>query len=190
MTGTESESSSIARGLRRRDPELLDRLITQYHHRLIRYLAHLSRNRELAEDLAQETWLRVLERGHQFNGKSEFATWLYTVARNLMLDHFRRKSTVSLEGLVESGEHNSLEPVDDAPLAWEALAAHEQSEKITAALAGIPGEYREVVVLRFLEGLRLEEIATVIGLPLGTVKSRLYRGLNALLARLKGTRHE
>jgi len=59
----ESDASAIARGLRRRDPDLLDRLIEQYQHRLLRYLIYLARNRELAEDLFQETWIRVLERG-------------------------------------------------------------------------------------------------------------------------------
>ena len=77
----ESEASAIAHGLRRRDPDLLDGLIEQYQHRLLRYLIYLAGNRELAEDLFQETWIRVLERGHQYDGKHEFSTWLYAVAR-------------------------------------------------------------------------------------------------------------
>src|SRR5450755_5166343 len=85
------ESTEIARGLRRRDPDLLDHLIEQYQHRLLRYLIYLSGNRELAEDIFQETWIRVLERGHQYDGRHEFSTWLYAVARNLTLD---RKSVV------------------------------------------------------------------------------------------------
>jgi len=63
VNAMESETSAIARGLRRRDPDLLDRLIEQYQHRLLRYLVYLSGNRDLAEDLFQETWIRVLERG-------------------------------------------------------------------------------------------------------------------------------
>ena len=73
------ESTEIARGLRRRDPDLLDRLIEQYQHRLLRYLLYLTGRRELAEDLFQETWIRVLERGHQFNDKYAFSTWLFAV---------------------------------------------------------------------------------------------------------------
>ena len=65
-------------------------------------------------------------------------------------------------------------------------AAHEQAERISAALVSIPAEYRETVVLRFQEGLALDEIATITGTKLGTVKSRLYRGLNVLMSRLKG----
>ena len=188
MNAMESEASAIARGLRRRDPDLLDRLIEQYQHRLLRYLVYLSGNRELAEDLFQETWIRVLERGHQYDGKHEFSTWLYAVARNLTIDYLRKKHPVSLDGLMDDEEHAPLEPVDTAPMAWEVMQQHEQAERVGKALIGIPAEYRETVVLRYQEGLDLEEIATVTGAKLGTVKSRLYRGLNMLMSRLKGAR--
>ena len=186
----ESEASAIARGLRRRDPDLLDRLIEQYQHRLLRYLVYLSGNRELAEDLFQETWIRVLERGHQYDGKHEFSTWLYAVARNLTIDYLRKKSPLSLgginDGLMEDEDRAPLEPADTRPLAWEVVQQREQAERINTALVSIPAEYREAVVLRFQEGLALDEIATVTGARLGTVKSRLYRGLNLLMSRLKG----
>jgi len=182
----ESEASVIARGLRRRDPDLLDRLIEQYQHRLLRYLVYLSGNRELAEDLFQETWIRVLERGHQYDGKHEFSTWLYAVARNLTIDYLRKKSPLSLDGLMEGEEHAPLEPADPRPMAWELLQQHQQAERISAALLRIPAEYRETVMLRFQEGLTLGEISTITRSPLGTVKSRLYRGLNLLMALLEG----
>ena len=183
----ESEASAIARGLRRRDPDLLDRLIEQYQHRLLRYLVYLSGNRELAEDLFQETWIRVLERGHQYDGKHEFSTWLYAVARNLTIDYLRKKNPVSLDGLMGDEEHAPLEPADPRPMAWQVVQRQEQAERIGAALLSIPVEYRETVVLRFQEGLSLDEIATVTHAPLGTVKSRLYRGLNMLMSQLGGT---
>ena len=186
VNGMESEASVIARGLRRHDPDLLDRLIEQYQHQLLRYLVYLVGNRELAEDLFQETWIRVLERGHQYDGRHEFSTWLYAVARNLTIDYLRKKNPVSLDGLAEDEDHAPLEPADTRPLAWEVVAQHEQAERISAALVSIPAEYREAVVLRFQEGLALDEIATLTGAKLGTVKSRLYRGLNLLMARLEG----
>jgi RNA polymerase sigma-70 factor (ECF subfamily) len=186
----ESDTSAIARGLRRRDPDLLDRLIEQYQHRLLRYLVNLAGNRELAEDLFQETWIRVLERGHQYDGKHEFSTWLYAVARNLTIDYLRKRSPLSLDGMIdglmEDERHAPFEPADTRPMAWEIVRQREQSERISAALVSIPAEYRETVVLRFQEGLALDEIATLTGAPLGTVKSRLYRGLNMLMSRLKG----
>jgi len=184
----ESEASAIARGLRRRDPDLLDRLIEQYQHRLLRYLVYLSGGRELAEDLFQETWIRVLERGHQYDGKHEFITWLYAVARNLTIDYLRKRNPVSLDGLMEDEEHAPFEPADPRPMAWEVIQQQEEAERVGAVLVSIPAECRETLVLRFQEGLRLEEIARVTGAPLGTVKSRLYRGLNMLMSRLKGAR--
>jgi len=186
VNGMESEASAIARGLRRRDPDLLDRLIEQYQHRLLRYLVYLSGNRALAEDLFQETWIRVIERGHQYDGQHEFSTWLYAVARNLTIDYLRKKSPISLDGLMEDEDHAPLEPADARPMAWEVVQQHEQAERINVALAGIPAEYREAIVLRFQDGLGLEEISVVTGAPLGTVKSRLYRGLNLLTGRLGG----
>jgi len=141
VNAMESEASAIARGLRRRDPDLLDRLIEQYQHRLLRYLVYLSGNRELAEDLFQETWIRVLERGHQYDGRHEFSTWLYAVARNLTIDYCRKKSPVSLDGLMETKIARRLNRRCPA-MAWEVVQQHEQAKLISAALVGIPAEYR------------------------------------------------
>lgn len=190
VNGMESETSVIARGLRRRDPDLLDRLIEQYQHRLLRYLVSLTADRAIAEDLFQETWIRVLERGHQYDGRHEFSTWLYTIARNLTIDHLRRKRpAVSLDALMEA-EDAALpyEPASRGPSALDTVAQHEVAERVTAAMSGLPSEYRETVVLRFQEGLALEEIATLTKVPLGTVKSRLYRALNMLMGDLRGAR--
>jgi RNA polymerase sigma factor, sigma-70 family len=190
VMGMESETSAIARGLRRRDPDLLDRLIEQYQHRLLRYLVSLTADHALAEDLFQETWMRVLERGHQYDGRHEFSTWLYTIARNLTIDHLRRKRpAVSLDALMDPEDSAvPYEPADIAPSALHTLAQHELADRVAEAMSGLPIEYRETVVLRFQEGLALEEIATLTKLPLGTVKSRLYRALDMLMVRLKGVR--
>jgi RNA polymerase sigma-70 factor (ECF subfamily) len=185
VTGMEQENAEIARGLRRHDADLLDRLIEQYQHRLLRFLIYLTGSRETAEDLFQETWLRVLERGSQYDGKHNFSTWLFTIARNLSVDILRKKKPVSLDTSTEDEE-----PVDRPDprqaSAFDVVAGREQSEQVTRALGGIPQEYREAIVLRFHEELSLEEIAAITRTPLGTVKSRIYRGLNHLMPRLKG----
>src|SRR5580698_1261023 len=186
------ETTEIARGLRRRDPDLLDRLIEQYQHRLLRYLVYLTGRRELAEDLFQETWIRVLERGHQFNDKYTFSTWLFAVARNLAIDHMRRKQPASLDGLMNGlTSYNNDDAPFDVPAtgqasAFDATLRREQGEHIAAGMLHLPAEYREALVLRFQEGMSLDEIATVAGVPLGTVKSRIYRGLSALEPWLRG----
>src|ERR1700749_912129 len=91
------ENLAIAAGLKRREAGLLDQLIVPYQHRLLRYLMYLTGNRELAEDLFQEAWMRVLVRGAQYNGNARFDTWLFTIARNLVIDVRRKRSTASLE---------------------------------------------------------------------------------------------
>jgi len=180
----ERENTEIARGLRRRDPDLLDRLIEQYQHRLMRYLTYVVGNRQTAEDLFQDTWLRVLERGSQYDGEHQFSAWLFSVARNLAIDHLRKKKHVSLE--TEENEVPITIPVSAGPSAFEVVAGAEKSEQIFEALTKVSAEYREAIVLRFHEELSLEEIAAVTRAPLGTVKSRIYRGLSALMPRLKG----
>jgi RNA polymerase sigma-70 factor, ECF subfamily len=180
-----AENASIAQGLRRNDPELLDRLIIQYQHRLLRYLLFLTGNRDLAEDLFQETWMRVLTRGTQYNGTARFDTWLFTIARNLMIDMRRKRTMASLEEMCEvDGEDRAYEIPSDEPTPFDLYQIRENGQRVTAALLTLDPLHREVLVLRFHEELSLEEIAHVTHAPLSTVKSRLYRGLAALKPRV------
>lgn len=175
------DTQALANGLRRRDPDLLDRLIEQYQQRLYRYLLFLTGDPALAEDLFQETWIRVLERGHQYNAKSKFESWLFAIARNLVIDVSRRKKFRSLEELAEPESNHPYEPPDDrAVSALQLLVTRENEQSVQLSLLKVPAYYREVLLLRFHEELGLEEIANVLSVPLSTVKSRLYRGLDAL----------
>ncbi len=105
------DAKSIARGLRRRDPDLLDRLIEQYQYRLFRYLVYVTGNQERAEDFFQETWVRVLERGHQYDGKSKFEAWLFAIARHLVIDWQRSKKAQSLDTLTDPEQGHPLQLV-------------------------------------------------------------------------------
>jgi RNA polymerase sigma-70 factor (ECF subfamily) len=176
------DTQSISRALKLRDPDLLDRLIEQYQFRLFRYLLHLTANRERAEDFFQETWVRVLERGHQFDGKWKFEAWLFAIARNLVLDWYRRKKPRSLESLAGPDEDAAAFDLQDekSPTPLEQVLDAEVRTGIKLGLEKVPAIYREVLVLRFQEEMQIEEIAGVTGVPLSTVKSRLYRGLEAL----------
>ncbi len=187
------ESLAVSAGLKRQDAGLLDELIVRYQHRLMRYLLYLTSNREMAEDLFQEVWMRVLVRGAQFNGQARFDTWLFTIARNLVIDTRRKRTMASLDELFEGGSE------DDRPISFE-VAANEASpfdrfssledrERIAGALLQVDALHREVLVLRFHEELSLEEIAKVTRAPLSTVKSRLYRGMAALKPKLDRNHH-
>jgi RNA polymerase sigma-70 factor (ECF subfamily) len=183
------ETLAVAEGLKRQDAGLLDELIVRYQHRLLRYLLYLTGNREQAEDLFQEVWMRVLVRGSQFNGQARFDTWLFTIARNLVIDQKRRKTMSSLDELFEVGGDDdrplSFEVADEEPTPFDFCALGEDRELLASVLLQLDTLYREVLVLRFYEDLSLEEIARVTRAPLSTVKSRLYRGLAALRPRLQ-----
>ena len=180
LVSMETEEARIAKGLRGRDPDLLDALIEQYQHRLLRYLSHLTSNQALAEDLFQETWMRVLEKGHQYDGRNKFSSWLFSIAHNVAIDYLRKRQPASLDEFDESQEGPVFEPTDGGPSAFDVVAAQEQAAQIAAAMERVPLVYREVLVLRFQEQMKLEEIAQLIHIPLATVKTRLYRGVMAL----------
>src|SRR6202022_4986167 len=90
-TTAETETAKIARGLRERDMQVVAGLVERCQHRLVRYLLYLTGRRECAEDLAQETWVRVLQRGSQNTGRRRLDPWLFAFARNLAIDYLRKK---------------------------------------------------------------------------------------------------
>ncbi|HEY5381110.1 MAG TPA: RNA polymerase sigma factor [Acidobacteriaceae bacterium] len=181
----ERENAAIARGLKQQDPELLDQLIETYQHRLMRYLMFLTNRRETAEDLFQEVWIRVLRRGSQYNGKARFDTWIFTIARNLVIDLSRKRTMASLDEMCEGGhDERPIEFAQDGPSPLEQFQGRENAAELAAVMLTLEPSYREVLTLRFHEEMSLEEIAAVTHAPLSTVKSRLYRGLASLKPKL------
>jgi RNA polymerase sigma-70 factor (ECF subfamily) len=179
-TTAETETAKIARGLRERDTELLADLVERCQHRLVRYLVYLTGRREHAEDLAQETWIRVLQRDSQYNGRQRFDPWLFAIARNLAIDDIRKKlKAVQTASLPNDGDAMLLLP-SSGPSPFEAAARSEDAMRLAGRLQILPPLYREALLLRFQEELSLAEIAQVVGAPVTTVTSRIYRGLAAL----------
>jgi RNA polymerase sigma-70 factor, ECF subfamily len=179
-TTAETETEKIARGLRERDMELLADLVEQYQHRLMRYLLYLTARREYAEDLAQETWVRVLQRGSQYNGQQRFEPWLFAIARNLAIDYLRQKrKAVEAASLPNDPDAMLLLP-SSSPSPFEAAARSADAMRLAGRLQILSPLYREALLLRFQEELSLAEIAQVLGAPMTTVTSRIYRGLAAL----------
>jgi RNA polymerase sigma-70 factor (ECF subfamily) len=181
----ESETRQIAVGLRRRDIAVLEGLVERYQYRLVRYLIYLLGRREGVDDLVQETWLRVLERGSSYDGHSRFEPWLFRVARNLALDSVRKRRTLSLDFDDEDAVRPSAVSSEASPFLLAART--EDAERMARALETLGPVFREVLVLRFQEELSLQEISAVVGAPVSTVASRIYKGLATLRPQFEGT---
>src|SRR5437667_8847189 len=177
---TTAETAKIARGLRERDMELLADLVERCQHRLVRYLLYLTGRREYAEDLAQETWIRVLQRGSQYNARQRFDPWLFAIARNLAIDYLgKNRKAVATVSLPNDRDAMLLLPSSD-PSPFEAAARSEDAMRLAGRLQILPPLYREALLLRFQEDLSLAEMALVLGAATTTVTCRFYRGLAAL----------
>src|SRR5580698_1524964 len=128
------ESLAVSQGLKRQDAGLLDELIVRYQHRLLRYLLYLTGNREMSEDLFQEVWMRVMVRGAQFNGQARFETWLFTIARNLVIDHRRKRTMASLDELVDGSSEDdrsmTFEIAAEGPTPFDHFSRFEDRERV------------------------------------------------------------
>jgi RNA polymerase sigma-70 factor, ECF subfamily len=171
--------SDVAR-LRRGDLDALSALIARYQNRLYRYLLRLVRNEAEAEDLFQETWLRVADKIRGFDANRNFDAWLFTVARNLAIDHLRRVRPQSLDEPGPEGDPGSTMAdrlASSERPAIDGILERERFGRVHRALDALPTVYREVLTLRFEEEMKIEDIAGVMGTPVSTVKSRLRRSL-------------
>lgn len=184
LVGVDAEVAQLRRG----DLEALDALLARYQNRLYRYLLRLVREPAAAEDLFQQTWLRVAQQIHRYDQRHVFDAWLFTLARNLAIDHLRRNRPESLDEPLPSGGTPADHLLAAGPDAFDAAFAAERRGLLAAALGELPVAYREVLTLRFEEEMKLEEIAEVLASPLSTVKSQLRRGLEALRRRLAFSR--
>ena len=167
-----AEPDEIAR-LRRRDSAALASVVGRYQHRLYRYLRRLVGEPAAADDLFQQTWLNVVRQLDRYDSRRGFDTWLFAIAHNAAMDLLRRKTGESLED-------SAHELAAAEPDALSAAMASERTAILASEMAGLSAPYREVLTLRFEEGMNLEEIAEVTRAPLSTVKSRVGRALETL----------
>jgi RNA polymerase sigma-70 factor (ECF subfamily) len=161
------------------DQVALAALVTRHHAPLLGYLYRLvGGDRQLAEDLVQETLLHVL-RQRTYQATRPFKPWLYTIATNLARDYFK-SAAVRKSWQGGDSEETLLQLYDSAPSPEEHALAAEQGNEVQSALAQLREEYRIVLLLRFYQGFSLQEIAETLHIPLGTVKSRLSVGVHRL----------
>jgi RNA polymerase sigma-70 factor (ECF subfamily) len=141
------------------------------------------RNDHDAEDIVQESFLKAYKAQESFRG-SEPKTWMLSIVRNTAMDFLRRLQTSATVTLGDQGH----EPEDQSPDPERAFLEQTRREQVRQAISRLAPEFREAIVLREIEGLSYKEIASVLGIPMGTVMSRLSRARNLLLTELGGVK--
>ena len=161
------------------DQASLTILVKRYRNPLYNFVYRFLGNRESAEDIVQETFLRCLKHRHQYHAIEQVSTWLYTIAGNLAKTELRRRKRwywVPIGPSEDEGRKSFYEPVDREQLPGEGTDTRTVQGLVTRAIRNLPEEFREAVLLRDLNGLAYEEISKIIDCPVGTVKSRVNRG--------------
>ncbi len=180
MTATDLELIDAARA---GDRGAMDTLLRRHYDRIFAVCRKVTGNDADAADAAQEAMISIVRSLARFDGRSSFSTWVYRIATNASLDELRRRKRRPVVGTTESVGHDvAHEVVDpDAGIRIEIVA---ERLAIDTALREVPDDFRIPIVLRDLAGLDYAEIAEVLSIPVGTVKSRIARGRAALAARM------
>ncbi|MFN0055623.1 MAG: sigma-70 family RNA polymerase sigma factor [Planctomycetales bacterium] len=160
-------------------------LVVRYQDRLFNMLVNVLGSREDARDVAQETFISAFQKLHTFKGRSAFYSWLFRIAMNSAVSRQRKRRRVPVS-IDAARAQSGLEPTDPHADQYPgfALETAERQEAVRAALAELPEEFRTVLVLKEMEDLKYEEIAEVVGCPVGTVRSRIHRARSELRTRL------
>ncbi len=162
-------------------------LIRRYQRPVFSLIYRMVRDRELAEDLAQETFIKVLGAIESYRPEFRFSSWIFKIANNAAIDQLRRRGlkTLSLDGsphaeTAEAIEATTLQIGDDAESPLDEVTNRELGQQIETAIAQLRPEYRSCILLRHVEGRPYEEIAEILDLPLGTVKTYIHRARHEL----------
>lgn len=183
----EMSDEALMRQLQSGVEEAFNLLVERYRERLASYLYHFLHDEEQAQDLLQETFLRVFRNRYSYEPIAKFSTWLYTIAGNLARSEYRRRKRHRTHSIHMESDGEEFEiSIPSEMLAPDRFAERGiHSERIQEALDELPDDFREVIILRDVQLLSYEEISEITGLPMGTVKSRINRGRGKLQEKLK-----
>ena len=170
-------------------------LLRRYERPVFSLVFRMVRDRTIAEDLAQDTFIKVLNHIDRYRPEFKFSSWLFKIANNVAIDHLRKRQldTVSMDGSPHAGtaaeiEATSFELADQGETALQEMVSRELGSAIETAIAQLRPEYRSCILLRHVEGRSYEEIAATLDLPLGTVKTFIHRARHQLRELLEHTR--
>jgi RNA polymerase sigma-70 factor (ECF subfamily) len=181
----DSSDEALMEACQRGDERALEALIRRHGSALLGYLVRMTKDREEAEDLFQETFVRVHAKAGSYAGRGRFKSWLFAIATRVALDSLRRKRrhpAVSLDA-EPSAVLLQQAPAPD-PLPWESAAQSDEAAAVRRAVAALPPRQRATLALAYFEGQSYPEVARTLGCSVGTVKTQMSRALRSLAARL------
>jgi RNA polymerase sigma-70 factor (ECF subfamily) len=181
---SDDEDAQLMLAYARGEMRAFETLYSRHRAALYRYLVRQCRDGEVANDLFQEVWSRVVLNRARYEPRAKFRTFLFTLAHNCFIDHCRRARARPVALGVDDADAADLLPADDESLPERALERNEDSQRYRAALATLPAEQRDVYLLHEESELSLEEIARITGVGAETAKSRLRYAVNKLKAAL------
>ncbi len=170
------------------DKRAFDILVLKYQLRVIKLIARFVRNADDVQDVAQEAFIKAYRALPNFRGDSAFYTWMYRIAINTAKNHLvsaARKATTSAVDAEEAEQYDGADWLREYATPEKELMASEVKQVIHKAISGLPGDLKEAITLRELEGLSYEDIAMVMDCPIGTVRSRIFRAREAIDKELK-----
>lgn len=166
-------------------------LVTRHQGSVFHIVYRIVRDREIANDLVQETFMKAFSSLKSYRSEFRFSTWLYKIAANSSIDHLRKKriQALSLDNPISTGDGEvSIEVADFSHNPEREMVRRERAVSIEEAIDSLPDKYRRVIIARHKEEKSYEEIADELGLPVGTVKARIFRARELLKKRLRGIR--
>ena len=170
-------------------------LVRRYERPVFSLISRMVRDRELAEDLAQDTFVKVLNHIDRYRPEFKLSSWLFKIANNVAIDHLRKRQipTISMDGSPNAGNADAVESTrfeigDQRESALAEMESRELGAAIEKAIATLRPEYRACIMLRHVEDRSYEEIAATLDLPLGTVKTYIHRARHELREALEDKR--
>ncbi|WP_282155671.1 RNA polymerase sigma factor SigX [Cytobacillus gottheilii] len=158
---------------------VFDDLYNKYHHDVFQFLFYMVRNKELAEDLVQEVYIRVLKSYEKFEGKSSEKTWLFSIARNVAIDSFRKQKGWK-QKLIETFDWSTHQVMDDLPIPEDILMQKEEVRVMYKCLGYCTVDQRSVIVMRYIQELTITETAEALNWTESKVKTTQHRALKVL----------
>ncbi|MCM3597000.1 RNA polymerase sigma factor SigX [Metabacillus idriensis] len=159
--------------------ESFQRIYEKYHGDIFQFLFYMVKNREQAEDLVQEVYIRILKSYDSFEGRSSEKTWIFSIARHVAIDFFRKQKTLK-QRILETFDWDRQQIKDLQPMPEEIAAQNEELQGIYRSLNSCTVDQRSVIILRYLQGLSIAETAAALGFTESKVKTTQHRALKAL----------